>query len=151
MWNYNLWLQTMAFLIHCYNERFDGHIYNFLLKASVQTLGKICVYMLSFKTFSVLLMSEATCRANFRSGVLAKCHTTFKLIIITCKVLQCMCYWNQKKVWSLCNDHSSRGVGRLWGDKALEGQAICEQWLAPQMLCLLRAFRCPCTQDFKSL
>ena len=35
-----------------------------------------------------------------------------------------------------------RGVGRLWGDKALEGQSIvCEQSLAPPMLCLLRTFR----------
>ena len=45
----------------------------------------------------------------------------------------------------------SRGVGRLWGDKALEGQAIvCEQWLAPPMLCLLRAFRCPKRYQKKS-
>ena len=39
-----------------------------------------------------------------------------------------------------------RGVGTLWGDKALEGQAIvCEQWFAPPMLCLLKTFRrlCP--------
>ena len=36
------------------------------------------------------------------------------------------------------------GVGRLWWDKALEGQAIvCEQWLPPPpMLYLLRAFQC---------
>ena len=35
-----------------------------------------------------------------------------------------------------------QGVGSLWGDKALEGQAIvCEQWFAPPMLCLLRTFR----------
>ena len=37
---------------------------------------------------------------------------------------------------------STRGVGSLWGDKALKGQAIvCEQWFAPPMLCLLRTFR----------
>ena len=36
----------------------------------------------------------------------------------------------------------NRGVGSLWGDKALEGQVIvCEQWFAPPMLCLLRTFR----------
>ena len=35
-----------------------------------------------------------------------------------------------------------RGVGSLWGDKALEGQVIvCEQWFAPPMLCLLRTFQ----------
>ena len=38
-----------------------------------------------------------------------------------------------------------RGVGRPWANKALEGQTIVlKQWLAPPMLCLLRAFRCPC-------
>ena len=38
----------------------------------------------------------------------------------------------------------NRDVGRLWGDKALEGQTIvCEQWLVPPVLCLLRAFQCP--------
>ena len=38
-----------------------------------------------------------------------------------------------------------RGIGRLWGDKALEGQAIvCEQCLAPLICCLLRAIRRPC-------
>ena len=74
--------------------------YNFLLKASVQTLGKICVYMLSFKTFSVLLMSEATCRANFRSGVLAKCHTTFKLLIIPCNYS--VCATGTKKKFGVC-------------------------------------------------
>ena len=34
------------------------------------------------------------------------------------------------------------GVGRLWANKALEGQAIVhKQSLAPPMLCLLRGFR----------
>ena len=42
---------------------------------------------------------------------------------------------------------SGRGVGSLWGDKALEGQAIvCEQWFAPPMLCLFRTFWCLCFQ-----
>ena len=44
---------------------------------------------------------------------------------------------------------SPRGVGRLWGDKALDGRAIvCEQWFAPPMLCLLRAFRRPLPYPF---
>ena len=38
-----------------------------------------------------------------------------------------------------------RGIGRLWTNKALEGQTIVhKQSLAPPMLCLLRGFRCPC-------
>ena len=40
-----------------------------------------------------------------------------------------------------CATVYTRGVGSLWGDKALEGQVIvCEQWFAPPMLCLLRTF-----------
>ena len=36
------------------------------------------------------------------------------------------------------------GVGRFWANKALEGQAIvCEQSLAPPILCIPRAFRRP--------
>ena len=49
--------------------------------------------------------------------------------------------------WRNMNAYGSmfRGVGKFGGDKALEGQVIvCEQWFAPPMLCLLRAFRRPC-------
>ena len=36
------------------------------------------------------------------------------------------------------------GVGRLWANKALEGQVIVhKQWIAPPMLCFPIAFRCP--------
>ena len=52
-------------------------------------------------------------------------------------------------MYFLCYNQS-RGDGKLWGDKALEGQTIaCEQWLALPMLCLLRAFRHPWIRELQ--
>ena len=89
---------------------------------------------------------------HFQSNVHEKCSfNSYGQFVVASKLIRIVCGSPKKKKKHMYElqkkDHSRAGagawgVGRLWGDKALEGQAIvCEQWFAPPMLCLLTTFR----------